>query len=175
MFAYRVGRVQRPHGLEGDLQIQLFRPRRDRSHRRRTIEPIAVALTTNEGDERVLDLVGVRFVDPTRVVLRFDGVDRNEAETLGGRFLDLDVDRMPAALTDDVDQTFGIRVVTEDGADVGEVADVRDNGAQPLLVLETKDGDEQLIPYVDAFVRGIEGEGDERRLVVTPIPGLLDG
>ena len=170
MFAYRVGRVQRPHGLEGDLQIILFRPRRERSHRRKSVAPVAVALTTDDGDERVLTMSSVRFVDPVRVIVRFEGVDRDEAETLGGRFLDLDVDALPEALTDEVDRAFGLEVETEDGERVGEVVDLRDNGAQPLLVVEAEEGREVLIPYVDEFVAGIEGGV----LRVSPIPGLLD-
>ncbi len=173
-YAYRVGRVQKPHGLGGDLLIKLFRPRRDRSNKRRPVKgEVRLALTADDDTEVEYRLEGVRFVDPTRVVIGLEGVDRTTAEGLVGRFVDLDPANLPAVLTDFADRAFDLEVVAEE-APVGRIIDIRDNGAQPLLIIETPDGGEVSVPYRDAFVAGVEGEGDARVLRLTPIPGLLD-
>ncbi|MEQ9501005.1 MAG: hypothetical protein RIT81_29325 [Deltaproteobacteria bacterium] len=172
-YVYRVGLVSKPHGLEGHVAVRLFRPRRDKSHKMKSVRgPVSVALATEAGDEDTFVLASLRFVDPTRAVLRLDGVDRDRAEALVGRFLDLDPTQLPGALVDDVDRAFGATAVHDETGDVlGVVADVRDNGAQAMLVIERPDGGEALVPYVDAFVAGLDAQG---RLRLTPLPGLLD-
>ncbi len=172
-YVYRVGLVSKPHGLEGHVAVRLFRPRRDKSHKTKSIRgQVSVALATDDGDEDTFVLTAVRFVDPTRAVVRLEGVDRARAEGLVGRFLDLDPKQLPAALVDDVDRAFGATAVLDETGDaLGVVADVRDNGAQAMLVIERPDGGEALVPYVDAFVAGLDADG---RLRLTPLPGLLD-
>ncbi len=175
-FVYRVGLVQKAHGLGGDLSVRLFRPRRDKSHKRRAVRgrpPIALAV--EDGTEDVFTIDSVRFIDPTRVVVTLEGVDRERAEALVGRFLDLDPHQLPAGLTDDTDLAFGATAVDhETGAVLGTIEDVRDNGAQAMLVVERPDGGEALVPYVDAFVAGFEETDGARRIRLTPLPGLLD-
>lgn len=175
-FTYRVGRVQKPHGLQGDVTVKLFRPRRDRSNKRRPVSgDVRIALAAEDGAEDDFLLTAVRFVDPTRVVLALEGVDRDAAERLTGRFLDLDPRALPAVLTDFADRTFGVRAVdAETNEVIGVVDDLRDNGAQTMLVLERPSGEEALIPYVDQFVVGLEGEGEDRVLKLSLLPGLID-
>lgn len=174
-FVYRVGLVQKAHGLGGDLSIRLFRPRRDKSHKRRAVRgEVPVALAVEDGDEDVFTITSVRFVDPTRAVITLDGVDRARAEAMLGRFLDLDPHRLPGGLTDDTDRAFGATAIDDaTGETIGLVADVRDNGAQAMLIVEREAG-EVLIPYVDAFVVGFEEVDGARRVRLNLLPGLLD-
>jgi 16S rRNA processing protein RimM len=178
-FSYRVGRLSKAHGLGGELALQLFRPRRVAASRlglRRAPEPELVALALSEAGVEPHLLTHVRFLSPSKAVIRLASVDdRDAAERLEGAFLDLDPDRLPALLTDEADALFGAEAYeVGSGRSLGRVRELRDNGAQPLLVLGEDEARELMIPFVEAFVTAVEkGEGGTR-VGIRPIPGLLD-
>lgn len=67
---------------------------------------------------------------------------------------------------------LGLQVFTTRGELVGEVEEVNVASAQPLLRVLRPTGEEVLIPAVPPLVVEIDREGN--RLVVDPVPGLLD-
>ena len=119
-----------------------------------------------------------------RIVLGFEGIDSiNKAEELAG----LDV-LVPATermeLEDDAEYVSDLIgcVVYDNGAKVGTVTDVefptssdgtrRLDDAAPLLAVETADGDEVLIPYVQSFL--VELSAENKRIDMTLPSGLID-
>lgn len=182
-FPYRVGRLSRPHGLRGEVVAQLFR-RRDHAadpKRQRWLPlkpPLAVEIEDRTEALERLTVTHVRWLDPIRVVLRVaELTDRDHAEARIGAYLDIDPARLNDALHDEVDRCFEAEVRhAETGELLGEVFAIRDNGAQALLEIElAADGSMALVPYVPAFVEGVEAEGDSRVVRIRPIPGLLEG
>ena len=174
-FPHRVGRVIRAHGLSGDVLIQLFRPRpieADQLKYRKEQPVRTVELCFDDGREITMRLVGVRYASPASLVANLEGVDtRESAEKLIGTFVDVDPREGPSFL-DEADRVFGALVVdAESGASVGTVEDIRDNGAQAVLVVGH---DEVLIPWVDAFVEAVEERDGEPVVLIRPIPGLLE-
>ncbi len=158
-YDYRIGRVLRAHGLKGDLTIQLFRPRALADTRQKTKSSVAV------GDvER--PLVAVQAIAPDRAIVHFGGIDdRDAAEALEGAYLDVDPEDLPELLTDELDELWGCAAIDPAGAAIGTIVDIRDNGAQALLVI----GDEEiLIPA--PFVVEVREEG----VVIDAPEGLLD-
>ena len=100
--------------------------------------------------------------------------DRNVAEAVRGLLLAVDVD--PAEVPEDPEEFYdhqlvGLRVVTSDGADVGELAEVVHGPAQDLLSVRAADGREILVPFVAALVPEVDVAGG--RVVVEDLPGLL--
>ena len=65
-------------------------------------------------------------------------------------------------------------LVVYDAAEVviGTVTDVINTGASDVLVIERTGMSDALVPIVKAFVRQIDIPN--KRIVITPIPGLLD-
>jgi 16S rRNA processing protein RimM len=112
-----------------------------------------------------------------RLLLTIEGVvDRTAAESLRGTVLLVDVD--PDERTDDPDefsdhQLEGLDVVTVDGKAVGRLEEVLHPSAQDLLVVRRPDGTEALIPFVRELVPTVDLAA--RRVVVDPVPGLLEG
>lgn len=98
-----------------------------------------------------------RWIAPDDVVLRLTGIgDRDAAEAIVHRFVDIDPLAPPEGLTDIADTLIGAQV--EDaatGRTLGSVIAIEDNGAQPMLVIEQPNGDERLVPFVDAFVASV--------------------
>ena len=69
-------------------------------------------------------------------------------------------------------QLVGCRVETEDGTPVGTVREIWETGAHDVLVVKRDDGRQVLIPTAQELLPEIDL--DEKRLVVAPLPGLLE-
>ena len=150
-----VGRITKPHGIRGEVIVQLTTDRTER------VRPGAVLHTS---DGRVLEVLGSK-PHQNGWIVRFDGVyDRNGADALRGSVLSAEPIDDPDALW--VHELLGATVVVQGEADaVGTIASIEANPASDLLVLSTG----ALVP-VD-FVVGRDGDG---RIVIDPPEGLLE-
>ncbi|MFJ2031365.1 ribosome maturation factor RimM [Streptosporangium sp. NPDC087985] len=163
-----IGRIGRPHGLRGDVSVEV---RTDDPERR--FAP-GTAVVTDPASAGPLVVESRRWHSGVLLV-RFEGVDdRNRAEELRGTTLVIDSADIPPP--DDPDefydhQLIGLTVVTPDGEQVGEVSDVLHHG-QDLLVVRRGGGTEVYVPFVKALVPVIDL--DRGILVVDGPAGLLD-
>ena len=147
-----VGRILKPHGLTGEVEVGLVTDR---------LERVAVGSVLHAGDVR-LEVVGSRPHKGHHLV-RFAGVaGREAAEALRGTVLAAPPLDDPDALW--VHDLIGSRVVAVDGADLGTVSAVEANPASDLLVLDGGG----LIPL--RFMVASE----PGRLTVDVPPGLLE-
>lgn len=108
-----------------------------------------------------------------KTVVKLSGVDdRNASETLRGRRLEVletDLMTLPAD-TYFHHQIVGLTAVTTDGRKLGPVAEVLRTGSNDVYVIK---GDrEYLIPAIGDVVKEVDLQ--EGRLVIEPIPGLLE-
>jgi 16S rRNA processing protein RimM len=163
-----VGRIGRPHGVRGEVTVEV-----------RTDDPDArfrpgAALLTEPADRGPLVIRGRRWHRET-LLLAVDGVDsREDAEALRGTELLVAVDDLPPLRDPDVyydHQLVGLLVQLPDGSPLGRVAAVRHDGAD-LLVVEREDAGDALIPFVTAIVPTVDVAGGY--LVVDPPEGLLE-
>jgi 16S rRNA processing protein RimM len=163
-----VGRVGRPHGLRGEVTVEV-----------RTDDPAqrfvpGSELTTEPAERGPLKLLAARW-HSGRLLLTFDGYpDRDAAEEL--RDTVLVVDSADLAPLDDPEEFYdhdliGLRVDTVAGERVGVVADVLHHG-QILLLVDGVGGNEILIPFVAAIVPEVDVAGG--KLIVDPPPGLIN-
>ncbi|HZQ27205.1 MAG TPA: ribosome maturation factor RimM [Acidimicrobiales bacterium] len=148
-----VGRIAKPHGLKGEVVVDLVTNRTER------VDPGSV-LSTERGDltvERSSPFQG-------RWIVAFAGVHtREQADELRGTVLSAE----PLPTTDDglwVHELIGSAVVDTTGAELGRVDAVQANPASDLLVLDGGG----LVPL--RFVVSTE----PGRVMVDVPPGLLD-
>ena len=92
--------------------------------------------------------------------VKFAGCDDSAAAfELVGRLCLVACDELPELEPElDPGQLVGLAVVDEELGALGEVDDVLVNPAQITLVVTDGEGREALIPFVDEFVRGFDGE-----------------
>ena len=163
-----VGRVGRPHGLRGEVTVEV-----------RTDDPAqrfvpGSEVTTEPADRGPLKILTARW-HSGRLLLTFDGYpDRETAEELRDTMLVVDsADLAPLADPEEFydHDLVGLRVDTVGGEQVGVVADVLHHG-QDLLVIDGVGGAQILIPFVAAIVPEVDVAGG--RLIVDPPPGLLN-
>jgi 16S rRNA processing protein RimM len=163
-----VGRIGRPHGLRGEVTVQVT-----------TDDPDArfaagAVLGTDPADRGPLTVNSMRRSGPV-LVLGFDGVtDRDAAEALRGTSLTLDAALLPPP--DDPDEFYdhqlvGLAVVDLQNRALGIVAEVWHPPAAPVLAVNRPDGSQELVPFVSAIVPTVDLAGG--RLVVDPPDGMF--
>ncbi len=154
-----VGRIDKPHGLRGDVVVTLT-----------TTETVRVAHGSRlwAGDRQLV--VAASRPHQHRFIVTFEGVlSREDAEALAWTPLRAEPLDDADSDTDDeelwVHRLVGSAVVEPDGTDRGTVEAVQDNPASDLLVLDTG----ALVP-----LRFLVGRDDQDRLVVDVPVGLFE-
>ena len=166
-----VGRISRPHGLQGELAVEV-----------RTDDPElrlaqGTVLATDPATAGPLTVQRTRW-HSGRLLVTFKGIDdRNEADDLRGVLLIVESDELEEITDPDEfrdHQLIGLAVVTTDGEQVGDVSDVLHHGQDLLVVAGTgkRAGTEIMIPFVSAIVPEVDVAGGVVR--IDPPPGLLD-
>lgn len=162
-----VGRVVNTHGLRGEMRVQLFNPdsrsihtgvdltlrRNGRESRHR------VASTRPHKRMLLVTLVGCESID--------------SAEELIGADVCIPKADLPPTGPDEIYHfdLLGMQVVTTTGDDLGTVAEIMAVGSNDVCVVR-RGNREHLIPMIADVVKEIDRE--QRRLVIEPLPGLLD-
>ena len=120
----KVGRIDKPHGLRGEVVVSLLTNRDER------VAPGTV-LSLDNGRELTV-LTSIPFTH--RWIVAFDGVfDRNASEAIAHRDLFAEPLDDPDALW--VHEMVGMRLVDQAGVERGEIVAVEANPASDLLVL----------------------------------------
>ena len=167
-----VARIGRPHGIKGELSVEV---RTDEPERR--LGP-GTTVRTDPATAGPLTITAGR-VHSGRLLLTFDGVvDRTAAEALRNVLLVADVD--PDELPEDPEEFYdhqlvGLAVQTVEGVHVGEIDEVLHLPGQDVLaVRRPADPDPRsdlLVPFVAEIVPTVDVAGG--RVVIDPPPGLL--
>jgi 16S rRNA processing protein RimM len=164
-----VGRVGRPHGIRGEVSVQV---RTDDPARRFAAGSV---LATEPAARGPLTVVSTRWHSGRLLVTFAGSADRSQAESLTGTLLVVDSAEVgPPADPDEYNDydLIGLQVLTTAGDLVGTVKDVLHHG-QDLLVVRPATGaeDDALVPFVTAIVPEVDITAG--RLVIDPPPGLL--
>lgn len=161
-----VGKIGRAHGIRGDVFIDVTT---DEPKRRFTT---GAQLRLDDGTQ--LEVASVRK-HGGRLLVVFTGLhDRTAVEQLTGRqlFADVPSDEQPSGQNEYFDrQLVGLEVRSATGAPSGTIVGVQHMPAQDLLVIDV-DGDERLVPFVEALVPTVNLE--EGFVQLADVGGLLE-
>jgi 16S rRNA processing protein RimM len=164
-----VGRIGRPHGIRGEVSVELRTDSPDERFAEGSV------LATDPAERGPLTVSRLHW-HSGRLLLTFNGVvDREGAEALRGTLLVVDSGDLPELGDPDEfydHQLVGLRAELPDGAELGTVQDVLHAPAEDLLAITAADGAELLVPFVSAIVPTVDLRGG--RVVVDPPEGLLD-
>ena len=172
-----VGRLGKPHGLRGELTVEL---RTDEPERRfevgATLRVEAPRVEAPDGSAfapRTLTVAATRWHQGVLLATFEEVDDRTGAERARGVLLHTSVD--PGERPEDPEEFYdhqlvGLAVHDESGAVIGEVVGLT-HGAQDLLSIRATDGRAVLVPFVTALVP--EVALDAGRVVVADRPGLV--
>jgi 16S rRNA processing protein RimM len=164
-----VGRVLRPHGIKGELSVEVLSDAPER------FAPGAeLGVGDPDGPEPLRTaVVAASRRHQGRLLLSFEGVeDRDAADRYRGAWLSIPVTGARPLAPDEFwpHQLVGLAVVDHQGRERGRVADVVPGAAHDLLAVELSGGASVLVPAVAALVTV---ELDAGRVLVEAVPGLL--
>ncbi|TIC88193.1 ribosome maturation factor RimM [Nocardioides sp. GY 10113] len=167
-----VGRIGKPHGIRGEVTVDV---RSDEPDRRFHPGAVLRAAPPRGSDfpHATLTVEGARWHQSV-LLLAFEEIpDRNAAEAARGVVLHatVDAEERPEDPDEFYDhQLIGLAAVDLDGTPLGEVTGLV-HGAQDLLRLRTVAGREALVPFVTALVPEVDLDGG--RVVIADRPGLV--
>jgi len=160
------GAIVRPHGIKGELIIDLARDLMDV-----VAESTELRATGRGGEERKLVVERARD-HKARKVVKFEEVDSVEnAEQLRGWTVWLTREQI-GQLPEDrwfVSDLIGIEVYTEEDELLGELAEVLHMPANDVYVVR-KGGEEILLPAIEDVIRSVDLDGG--RMVIHLMEGL---
>ena len=163
-----VGRIGRPHGVHGDVSVEV---RTDEPDRRFADGAV---LQTDRAIPSQIVVASHRW-HSGRLLVHFEGVDdRDAASALRGAILEVSVDvtERPSEPDEFYDhQVVGLAVVNPAGEPLGEVVQVV-HGAQDLLVVRRRGANDVMVPFVAALIPEVDLQN--RRIVADLPDGLLD-
>ncbi len=163
-----LGTLVNTHGVRGELRLRPHNP--DTA----AVSPGAPLFLRRDGKTREVCVLGVR-PHKNYLLLTIEGVDSmTAAEALVGGELLIAADLLPALEEGEVYhyQLVGCRVVTTAGEEIGEVTEIFTTAANDVCVVRRSQGQEVMIPLIAEVVREIDTAAG--RLVIEPLPGLLD-
>jgi 16S rRNA processing protein RimM len=169
----RVGKVKDAHGIKGEIFIALFAGEAawlgKLKEARLVVETespeSAQAHPAPATEPKVLQVKSVRLHKNGLIIKSPDVTDRNAAEALKGRLLEIPSDFLVSEPGEALylSEIKGFRVITAHKGEVGTVSGFSSNTAQDLLVVTTPWGEFE-IPFVEAFVEDIDFEKKEMHL-----------
>lgn len=167
-----VGRVLRPHGVRGEVKVEVHSDVPDRFAAGRILHVVP-------GRGRAFDAeVLASRPHQGALLVRFAGVDdRDAAESLRDARIEIGEDDVPSPAEGVYYhyQLVGCLCVDRREGEIGTVVDVVEDGGGDLLVVEKKvNGVRERIPvpFADAFLGEIDVEG--RRIELDLPPGLIE-
>jgi len=164
-----IARIVKPRGIRGEVSCVI---ETDFPERFSSLESVTVWLP--DGSRPKLRVEDCWFHND-RVILKFEGYDTMTAAQglTGGRLVISDTN---SDLLEDGQffehQVIGSDVVTSDGRSIGRVKSVMRTGGTDVLVLETVEGLERMVPFADEICTDVDVGA--KRIIVDPPAGLLD-
>jgi 16S rRNA processing protein RimM len=166
--AVAVGEIVAAHALRGFVRVRVYQPPAP------SLRSGALVVLERNGHRRDARIVSAAPHGRGRVLAALDGVtSRDAAEALVGSVVLVDIRDLPPAAEDEFyyHEVADFRVETTAGERLGEIAETFATGLNDVWVVRGGSR-EYLIPVIADVVRAIDRAG--RRIVIEPVPGLLD-
>lgn len=165
---FQVGVITSTHGIRGEVKV--FPTTDDVKRFKKNMQ---VILDTGK-EELELTVEGVKFFKQF-VILKFKDIDNiNEVERYRSKPLYV-LRKNAVALKKDeyfIADLLGIRVMEDNGTELGTLKDVIETGANDVYVVELSDGKELLLPAIKECILSVDVEN--RQMEVHVMEGLRD-
>ena len=164
----QVGILSSTHGVRGEMKVF---PTTDDAARFKKLK--SVLLDTGSGLKE-MQIEGVKFFKQF-VILKFKDHDSiNDIERYKGHSIYVTRENAVRLKKDEyfIADLIDMKVVEEDGNELGILSDVLETGANDVYVVELKNGKEGLFPAIPDCIKNVDVEN--KRLTVHVMKGLLD-
>lgn len=162
----QVGVITQTHGIKGEVKVF---PTTDDAQRFKKLKKVTL---DNGKERRELEITSVKFFK-NLVILKFKGIDDiNEVEKYKKAALFvIREDAVPLGENEYfIADLIGLRVVSEEGEELGTLDDVLQTGANDVYVVKNDKGEEILVPAIKDCVKNVDIDGGE--IILHLLPGL---
>lgn len=160
-----VGKLRRPHGVRGEMQMDVLTDFPER------LKPgVTVYLGEHHEPHRIHNIRG----HDQALLVTFDGYQNPEGVgVFRNTMVYVRVNELPPLPDGEYyhHQLLDLQVFREDGEYLGILAEILVTGANDVYVIETDDGTEILLPAINDVIREIDLERGQIRVHL--LPGLL--
>ncbi|WP_064614317.1 ribosome maturation factor RimM [Streptobacillus moniliformis] len=157
-----IGTITGTHRLLGTLKVSTIFPLLDE------LKNLNVIIKNDFNDIKIAKVENVKGITGKRALIDIDKIKNvDEAKSLIGYKIYVRADLIPEYEEDE--SIIGYRVL-HDLEDIGEVVDIMNTAAHPILVV-IKEEKEVLIPFIDVFVKEIEY--DKKLIKVELLEGMI--
>lgn len=167
-----LGKILRPHGIRGELRVQLMT---DYPERITKLKKIAIGESPTSSKAKYYTVEFMRLHQDYGLLKLKTIDDRNAAELFRELFVMVKTEDAVPLADDEVYlyQLIGMTVKTDSGDVVGILTDVLETGANDVYVVKSDTLGEILIPVIPTVV--LSTDTDERIITVRIPEGLLGG
>jgi 16S rRNA processing protein RimM len=155
-----VGRLRRPHGLGGEILMDVLTAFPERLKKGKTVFV---------GDlHQPYKILRFRWQDQA-MLLTFEEINSEEAAGhLRNKLVYTSADNLPALPEGEYyhHQLLGLEVVDEVGNSLGTLVEILETGANDVYVIRSQEKGETLLPAIEAVIREVDLE--KRRIIVKP-------
>ena len=165
---FQIGVISSTHGIKGEVKVF---PTTDEVNRFKKLKE--VYLDTGK-EHLILHPESVKFFKQF-VILKFKEFnDINEVEQYRNKSLLVAREHAVKLKKDEyfIADLMGLKVMTDEGEQLGILKDVLQTGANDVYIVETSEGKEVLLPAIKECVLKVDVEAGE--VLVHIMPGLLD-
>ncbi len=167
-----LARILRPHGVRGDLSIQIVT---DFPERLNDLDVVYLGLNPAYSDNlSPYTVTWARHAKKDQWLLHLKSVDdRDAADLLRNQYICVSLADAVPLEADEVYlfQVIGLNVQTTEGAALGRVTDVIETGANDVYVVRGEAYGEILLPAIDSVIRTIDPDAG---VMIVDVPaGLL--
>ncbi|MBQ7794485.1 MAG: 16S rRNA processing protein RimM [Clostridia bacterium] len=160
-----VGKIVNTHGLRGEVKVV---PWTDYPE---VFEDIKTVFTA---DGKEFNIKGIKY-QKSNIILRFAEItDIDEAEKLKGKTVFAErnaLGELPEGVYYVAD-LIGLKVITDEGEELGEISDVLQTGANDIYEVKREGKKALLIPVIESVV--LKVDTDARTVTVHLMEGLLN-
>ncbi len=165
-----LGRVLRPHGVRGEVRIEVLT-----AYPERIVAGRQVFVGPNPQDRRsaTQHTVTRSHKHKNLLILQFEGIeDREAADALRGQFVMVTLENAVPLAEGELYlfQLIGLAVYTDEGEHLGRITDVIETGANDVYVVHGAHG-EVLLPAIDECILELDIQGG--KVTVHLLEGLL--
>jgi len=153
-----IARILKPHGIRGDLKVRLFSDNVDAFALR------AYAFIKKGSEYERTAYTAVR-IDAPFIYVHFNGVDtRNDAEEMSG--ISLYLNREDLEVPDEgeyyIIDLIGLKIVNDEGNELGTLKEVLQNGAADVYVVKGKNS--FMFPALKRVIKSVDLNAGEIRV-----------
>ena len=164
----RVGVISSVHGIKGEAKVF---PTTDDINRFKKLK--SCMIDTGKGYKEVT-VKSAKFFKGM-VILGFNEISSIEEMTpYKGKDILVDRDHAVKLAPNEnfICDLIGLRVVTDEGSELGELTDVLQTGANDVYIVKTQEGKEVLLPVIGDCILDVDLE--KGQVLAHILPGLLD-